>query len=328
MSEFNFVDEYGLETGTRSEYLKTYAARQEVFERLAETTTDNNLGNDFKEFERMHAAILKVQVQDMLVNLFEYQNIPATLNTAQLETMLRQFGGGVCVGRDTFGDLVILGRADELGYNMYGGIIPSYMDTEFLQNKRVITPRNLNGDFVVFYNKQSYLDFYSTDFEVVNHFCKLLASIKATERMNILQMRAPYLMKGNKNGTNSSVLSQKIMSGDLFIDIDLESQFDDKIGKIDLNIQDRTRTLQDAYRNTLNEMLTLFGIYNNPETKRERLTAGESSANNHIIEGMGDIYLNARRQAVNLVNLAFKTDIRVEWNSSVATMFRNLSNTR
>ncbi|MDU6788094.1 MAG: hypothetical protein E6422_08150, partial [Veillonella sp.] len=73
-----------------------------------------------------------------------------------------------------------------------------------------------------------------------------------------------------------------------------------------------------------NEMLTLFGIYNNPEQKKERMIDREASSNNHVIEGMGDIYFNARQHAVDLLNLAFGTDIKVQWNSTVASMFRDL----
>lgn len=323
----NYYDTYGIATGINSSYKQAYAARQNLLLFTgSQTTTDNNMGNDFKEFERMQGEILKVQIRDMLINLFRYTNLPPTLNAAQLETMLRSVGGGVCIGLDDQNDLVILDRSDDLAYNLYGQVIPSFMDGKsFLRDKRVITNRNLDGDFVVFYNKQSYLDFYSTDFQIVDHYAKMLATIKATERMNWLQMRAPYVLRGKKNGVNSNIFESKIMSGDLFIPIDENSDIDDKISKLDLNVQDRTPTLQNAYRNTMNEMLTLFGVYNNPEMKKERLTSGESSANNHIIEGMGDIYFNARRNAIDLVNAAFGTSIEVEWNSTVATMFRNMS---
>ncbi|WP_456301011.1 hypothetical protein, partial [Hafnia paralvei] len=102
----------------------------------------------------------------------------------------------------------------------------------------------------------------------------------------------------------------------------------DKLAKVDLSVPDRTSSLQTAYRNTTNEMLTLFGVYNNPDQKKERMISGEASANNHVIEGMGDIYYNARRHAINLLNLAFGTEIEVQWNSTVATMFRNIANSK
>lgn len=329
-SVIKIYDKYGVETGQHSTFLKTYGARQEVILGiLDETSTDNNMSNDFKEFERMQAEILKVQFQDMLINLFTYTNVPPTLNIAQLETTLRSFGGGVCVGKDDSGDIVILGRSDELGYNVYGDIMPSYFDSSnYLSNKKVITPRNLNGDYVAFYNKQSFLDFYSTDFQIVNHYCKMLATIKATERMNWLQMRSPYIIKGQKNGVNSQILLQKILSGEIAIDVDMDANIEGKIAKVDLSVPDRTSSLQTAYRNTTNEMLTLFGVYNNPDQKKERMISGEASANNHVIEGMGDIYYNARRHAVNLLNLAFGTEIEVQWNSTVATMFRNIANSK
>lgn len=326
-----FVDGYGEATGLANSYQKVYGTHRGVFEMVGDSTHKNNLGNNFVEFEQMQTQIYMIQFRDMLTNLFQYTNVPPTFNTSQLENMLRQFGGGVCVGLDDLGDLVILGRADDLGYNSYGNVIPSMFDSNnsFLTNKRVITNRNVEragkGDYVVFYNKESFLDFYSTDFAIIDHYSKLLATIKATERMNVLQMRAPYFIKSNKNGVNASLFESKLMSGELFIDIDPDSDFENRIGKVDLSIPDRTSTLQQERRDTLNEMLTLFGIYNNPETKKERLVSNESSANNHIIEAMGDIYFNARRHAIELCNNAFGTKMEVHWNSTVATMFREMA---
>ncbi|PEH49565.1 hypothetical protein [Enterococcus faecium] len=330
-NKVRFIDSYGEATGLANSFNKVYGTHREVFRMMGDATHKDNLGNNFKQFEEMQTQIYSIQFRDMLTNLFQYTNVPPTFNTSQLENMLRQFGGGVCVGLDDLGDLVILGRADGLGYNSYGNVIPSMFDSNnsFLNDKRVITNRNVNrakkGDYVVFYNKESFLDFYSTDFAIIDHYSKLLATIRATGRMNVLQMRAPYFIKSNKNGVDSSLFESKLMSGELFFDIDPNSEFDNRIGKIDLNIPDRTSTLQQERRDTLNEMLTLFGIYNNPETKKERLVSNEASANNHIIEAMGDIYYNARRHAIELCNNAFGTKMEVHWNSTVATMFREMA---
>lgn len=321
----NLEDTWGYETGLASSFNNVMANRRMNFYQGSSTSEDNS-GNNYLQFESIQTNILIRQIKDMLINLFSYENVPSTLNIAQLETMLRQFGGGVCVGKDKLGDIVILGRADELGYNTYGNVIPSIFDANnsFLQNKRVITNRNLDGDYVVFYNKQSFDDFYETDYDIVTHYAKMLASIKATERMNIIQMRSPYIIKGKKNGVVGQVLQSKLQNGDLFIGVEDGSEFLEKIEKLDLNVTDRTPSLQNAYRNTYNEMLTLFGVYNNPEQKRERLIDKEASSNNHVIEAMGDIYFNARKHAVDLLNLAFGLNIKVKWNSTVATMFRDL----
>ncbi|EKD5215999.1 hypothetical protein OR284_002693 [Enterococcus faecalis] len=323
-----FEDTWGYQTGLASSYNNVIGNRRDLLQGIgtSSTTTGDNLGNNYVQFEAIQTFILIRQIKDMLINLFKYENMPPTLNTAQLETMLRQMGGGVCVGKDELGDLVILGRADELGYNLYGNVIPSLFDgnNNFLQSKKVITNRNLKGDYVVFYNKQSFNDFYATDYDIVKHYAKQLATIKATERMNIMQMRSPYIVKGKKNGQLLQVLQSKIQNGDLFVGVEEGSDITEKIEKLDLNVTDRTPSLQNAYRNTFNEMLTLFGIYNNPEQKKERMIDREASSNNHVIEGMGDIYFNARQHAVDLLNLAFGTDIKVQWNSTVASMFRDL----
>lgn len=321
-------DIWAYQTGLQGAFQQANAARLSLSSSNVMTTSDQNLGNNFLQFERMHTAILTRQFKDMLINLFEYRNMPPTLNTAQLETLLRQFGGGVCVGKDNLGDLVVLGRAPSLGYNAYGDVIPGFDETtKHMINKKIITNRNLNGEYVVFYNKQSYEDFHSTDFEIIEHYAALLATIKATKRMNIIQMRVPYMLKGKKNGVVNQALMAAYLRGELFLEVDSAADPASNFSKLDFSVTDRTTSLHQTEKDEMNEMLTLFGIYNNSEQKKERLTQGESSANNHVIEGMGDIYLNARKHAVSLLNAAFGMEIEVGWNSSVATMFRDMVKT-
>lgn len=320
-------DVWGHRTGVASSFRNVYAER--LYNYPSGTTSSDNQGNNFLEFEMMQTAILETQFQDMLVNLITYENVPPTFNTLQLETMLRQVGGGVCVGMNDLGELVVLGQSDELGYNNYGNVLPVFMDNNnSMKNRKLITPRNVNtdeGDYVIFYNKQSFTDFYSTDFEIINHYCKLLATIKATERMNLLMFRLPYLIKGKKNGAFSKNFINRYMSGDIFIEIDEAVDIRNFIDKLDLNIPDRTGTCQKSYQNTLSEMITLFGVYNNPEHKKERLVSQEASANNHLIEAMGDIYFAPRRHACDLLNIRYDLDIKVKWNSSVASSFANIA---
>lgn len=330
-----FKDTYARETGANSAYLKAYAQRSSVYQG-GSTTTEENWGNNFQAFERMHMALLTTQFRDLLVNLFRYDNLPPTVNGLQIEVMLRQSGGGVCVGLDELGDLVVLGRTDSLGYNVYGNVIPSFLDNQnnFIINKQQVTHRSLSrpegqqGDFVVFYNKASYADFFSTDFDILDHYVKYLANIRATERMNTLQMRAPYVIKTKKGAIEAKLLKQIIFGGELAMDVDTDSDVLDRISKLDLNVTDRTSSLQNTYRTVMNEMLTLFGIYNNPESKKERLIDKEASSNNHVIESMGDIYFNARRDAVDLLNQRFGLDIKVSWNSTIATAFKNMANSK
>lgn len=123
----NLEDTWGYETGLASSFNNVMANRRRNFYQGSSTSEDNS-GNNYLQFESIQTNILIRQIKDMLINLFSYENVPSTLNIAQLETMLRQFGGGVCVGKDKLGDIVILGRADELGYNTYGNVIPSIFD--------------------------------------------------------------------------------------------------------------------------------------------------------------------------------------------------------
>lgn len=324
-TSLQLFDKWGFETGRNSKYLQAFAARQNFYR--GKTVTDQNLANNFKEYERRQAWILINQIRDMLVNLFRYRDVPVSLNTAMLEMMLRQLAGGICVGKNEIGELVILGRADELGVNGYGSIIPSTFDSGhmYLADKRVITPRNLDGDFVVFCNKQTATDFYSTDFSIVEHYCNEIANIKATARMNRIYMRAPWLLKSKKNSVEAQIIIQKILSGELVIEVDEDSNIEKDITKLELNTPVRLNDFRQEARSELYEMLNLFGIYNNPDLKKERMIDKEASANNHLTESMGDIYFNARRSAIDLINQRWGYDIKVEWNSTVANDLIDLS---
>ena len=70
----------------------------------------------------------------------------------------------------------------------------------------------------------------------------------------------------------------------------------------------------------LNEFLSLMGIENSNEDKRERLVSNEVASNYGIVEINRNVYLNARREAVEKINRMFGRSIEVYFNSDVDTL--------
>jgi hypothetical protein len=289
-----------------------------------------------EQFEVNHANILSLQFRGMLPNLFGYLSTPTTFNTRQMEILLRSFaGGGVAIGLNQFDELVVLGTVSGIATNPYSEFIGTTWDFSMsgdgVTGRYQITQRNINrvisGEldvmkgFVVVTNKNTWLDWWQTDTQLIEHYAGLLAIIKTSERSNLIQARTPYIVKTSKDGIQAEIIKEKMLAGDLFFNVD-SMDFQSQIVPIPLNVPDKTATFQNSYSNTLNEMLTLLGIYNATESGMERLVAGQVSANSHITEVMGDIYLSARQKGIELCNLAFGTEMSVLYNQRVAQTFQ------
>jgi hypothetical protein len=88
--------------------------------------------------------------------------------------------------------------------------------------------------------------------------------------------------------------------------------------------------LQIAKSKIWNETMTLLGINNANQEKRERLVADEVSANDSQIMAVRNSSLSARQYAVELINKKYDLKVEVEWNETapmgMTDSFENLAN--
>ena len=95
----------------------------------------------------------------------------------------------------------------------------------------------------------------------------------------------------------------------------------DTVQALDLSVNPQTLAgLRDERNQLWNEAMTVLGIGNANQDKKERLVASEVGANNDQVLISRNAALKARRDAADQINRMFELDISVEWDQEEGTL--------
>jgi len=293
------------------------------FSRRKTTTQKNYNGDDFTQFEQSQTEIYNEWITSVLINLFKYKNLPSTVNWRYLEYQLRTRNGVAAIGKNSKDDFVVYNEMSEPTINAYGENISSIGSNNIWEKIRKgvkgkglqqITHYDTNqGDYAVFLNKLSYIPQVNTDFYVVEHYASQLANIRAVSRQNVFLQKTPILTFAKKGTLSATNIVSEMLSGRNIISVSDKFELDD-INAINLGIPLITSELKDEWNNILSEMLTYFGINNVGVDKKERLVVNEANGNNELIKASLSPYLEARKQAIELLNERFGWHAEVDIN--------------
>lgn len=154
------------------------------------------------------------------------------------------------------------------------------------------------------------------DWDIVTLYAAKLAQVDRTIEINLDQMRLSYIMAVPENQRLSwTNIMRQHSEGQPIIwgtdAMDIESV----IQSFPMTIEkDQVLNLQLVKAKLWNECMTLLGINNANQDKKERLVSGEVDANNGQVMASRSVALTARRQAAEQINKMFKLNVRVEWN--------------
>lgn len=337
-----------LDLGSRLATLEEHIqGRNEVFQRTQPWRYHNELQKNAGEsnafispaqFEATHFLNVSQKIKDGVCALISYVNTPLTLDGLQSELLLRSWGGGgIALGHNEVGDFMVLGTVNGMTANPWSGflatswdfkaLLPSTDSSKYYQITRQNLPQVQSGEldprygFVVLTNKNSYFNWFDTDFDLIDHYTGYLALIKRIERGNLIQSQTPNAITGVPEGVEQDMVRSKYLMGDIFWDIDVDGSAID-VSAMPLDVRDNTQRVQMAYKTNFNELLTLLGVYNATDQGMERMVAGQVSANNHVIELMGDTYLSGRQRGLYLANDAWGYEMDVIYNQRVAQTFK------
>lgn len=145
-----------------------------------------------------------------------------------------------------------------------------------------------------------------------------LAEIERTIEINLMAMRKPFLFAVSdiEVQTFTNVWRQ-VAEGDpvIFGTQGLGDNFDSKVKLFDLKIdKDLVINLQLAKAKIWNETMTMLGINNSNQDKRERLVADEVAGNDQQISAARNSTVGARKYAAEQINAKYNLDVQVEWN--------------
>lgn len=252
------------------------------------------------------------RLKEMALNVFEWKNLPDSVDERYLELMLYEQGFCIYFNDDYLGENLALGGAIGGDLDIYN--VPLRRRAIGANGKYQKVCNNKNS--VIIYN--NYLR-TPTDL-TIQLFARRLYELERTIDVNIKTQKTPVIIKSSEQ--------QRLTMKNLYMKYEGNEPFivaDDNLGiegitaiKIDAPyVADK---LQITKHQIWNEALTFLGIENSNADKKERLVADEVGSNYGDVEAQRNVMLNARKQAVKKINKMFGTSIEVSFRSNLVTM--------
>lgn len=250
------------------------------------------------------------RLMEMALNVFEWKNLPDTVDERFLEMALYEHGYCVYFNDEFVGDLALTctigGQLDvyripvlrrayaQNGYNK----LLSTKDSVLIFNNYLHTPTSLT----------------------IELFARRLYEIERTIDVNVKAQKTPTLVLASEQ--------QRLTMQNLYMQYDGNEPFIYGDKNMDLDGIKSLKTdapfvadkLQVLKHQIWNEALTFCGIENSNADKKERLVSDEVGSNYGNIEAQRNVMLNARRQACKKINKMFGTNIEVGFRSNLVTM--------
>lgn len=247
---------------------------------------------------------------NLVVNLFEYEGLPKSVDPRFLEMGLCQKGMMVYFIDEVAGD-VCINTTINGRWNLYN--IPI--------NRRAYATngyqRQLDAtNSVIIFNNFT----HTPTFPSIQMYAEKLANIARTIDINVYGQRTPHIIGCDEE--------QLLTMKNLYKDIDdfIPAIYGKKALKDEpLNVYPTLAPyvagdLQTLLTNTINEFLMYIGVENSGKYKPERQTAEESRQSMGLINASRNILLDARQQAMNQINEMFGRNITVKFRDSVNTI--------
>lgn len=166
-------------------------------------------------------------------------------------------------------------------------------------------------DCILIYNNSAHTGSWLT----VMNYSQAINEINLTDRLNIKQLRFPWIFGGDEETVNSLKAAITQVENNVFalytnksIQAELQKGIEGKTNIAYLG-DDLKKHRDDLY----NECLTLLGFDNIPISKKERLITDEANSNNQQIQFFRNDRLKSRQQAVEEINKRFGEKISVKW---------------
>ena len=313
--------------------MSRYRMQRNLSKKLRTDTKEGSLGDNFEEVENDYYLIYLDYLQNLIINLITYENVPVTFNQRWLEYCLRYYG--YCrIGFTDAEHIFVAGETKDSGEFGFGTLDVNNLGylsgQQFINNpylpggqlpliNRIDAREGIHEGYVPIANKFAYfggaLITNSTDFVMIDRVAKTLAKIKATEMNNIEFMKLQYLgLTNNKNLTARNIFNQ-INNGAIFIQVDQDLGDMDNVLKVNnFNIQDFLPTLNTQFNKEFQELLTVLGINTVGIDKKERLVTAEADSNAQLTEASANVYIDARQEQIDIINTCLGLNINVTFN--------------
>lgn len=152
-------------------------------------------------------------------------------------------------------------------------------------------------------------------YAIVEYFVDQLYEVKRTRDTNVRTLKLPFMI----GATDKDVLTMKKIQDDIDNNVTsiiynkLTTDPKEAVAVLQTGVKPFTAELTDLYHDILNEGLTYLGINNSNTDKKERLITSEVDSNNQFIDSCAELFLEARKKAVEEINKKFGTHITVDF---------------
>ena len=250
------------------------------------------------------------RLTDIALNIYEWHNLPDTIDERFLELALFSNGAAVFFEDDVAGFLAL--------QTMYGGNLDVYR-----------IPNDRRAYAVNGYNKQLdstnsvliFNNFMRTpSASTIELFAWRLCEIERTVDVNVKAQKTPLLMLCDEK--------QRLTLEQLYMQYDGNKPFIFGEKNLDMSGIKAVQTnapyvadkLQILKKQIFDEALAFLGVETANTEKRERLISDEVTSNLGYVEAQRYVRLNARRQAARKINTMFGLDISVDFRSNTTTI--------
>lgn len=252
------------------------------------------------------------RLTELSVSMFEWKNLPPTVDARYIELHLFECGSMVYFDDDVIGNLCLnclpSGRLDVYGNPVLRRAYSGYNNYQKLLKE---------SNSVIIWN--NYL--HTNSILEVKMFARRLYNLDRIIDVNANAQKTPVLIQGTEQ--------QRLTLQNLYKEFDGNSPFIFGDKNLDLNslkclqtgapyVCDKLYNLKQMY---WNEALTYLGINNTGAQKRERMLAIESSQSQGGTISSRYSRLQSRREAVEKINAMFGTNIEVNYREDFMSIY-------
>ena len=250
------------------------------------------------------------RLEEIAINMFEWSNLPPTVDERFLELALCENGYAVYFNDEVIGDLALTCM---IGGELDVYRIPTYRRAYATNGyQKELTEK----DSVLIFNNYLHMPSIST----ILLYARRLYEIERTIDVNVKAQKTPVALLCDDSqrltllnlykqydGNEPVILGAKNLDLNSVQTVSTEAPF----------ISDKLNILK---RQIWNEAMTIFGVENANAEKKERLVTDEVLSNLGGVQAQRYIMLNSRRAAAKKINTMFGTDIEVNFRQDFSAL--------